>query len=51
MFFSAKDGDAVYSQQKQDQELTGVQITISILQNSDLTGRKWGKPLDYSGMT
>ena len=26
MFFAAKDGDALYSQQKQDQELTLAQI-------------------------
>ena len=27
MFFAAKDGEALYSQQKQDQELTVAQIT------------------------
>ena len=26
IFFAAKDGEALYSQQKQDQELTGAQI-------------------------
>ena len=26
-------------------------IMISLLQNSGLNGRKWGKPLDHSGMT
>ena len=35
-FFVAKDGDALYSQQKQDQELTVTQIMNSLLQNSDL---------------
>ena len=35
MFFAAKDGEALYSQQKQDQELTVAQI-MSSLQNSDL---------------
>ena len=35
-FFAAKDGEAVYSHQKQDQELTPAQIMNSILQNSDL---------------
>ena len=33
---SAKDGEALYSQQKQDQELTGAQIMSFLLQNSDL---------------
>ena len=36
MFFSAKDGEALYSQQKQDQELTVAQIMNSLLPNSDL---------------
>ena len=36
IFFAAKDGDALYSQQKQDQELTVAQIMNSLLQNSDL---------------
>ena len=35
-FFAAKDGEALYSQQKQDQELTVVQIMNSLLPNSDL---------------
>ena len=35
-FFAAKDGEALYSQQKQDQELTVAQIMSSLLQNSDL---------------
>ena len=51
IFFAAKDGDALYSQQKQDRELTVAQIMNSFLPNSDLNGRKWGKPLDHSGMT
>ena len=36
MFFAAKDGEALYSQQKQDLELTVTQIMNSLLQNSDL---------------
>ena len=36
IFFAAKDGEALYSQQKQDQELTLVQIMNSLLPNSDL---------------
>ena len=48
---AAKDGEALYSQQKQDQELTLAQIMNSLLPNSDLNWRKYGKPLDNSGMT
>ena len=36
IFFAAKDGEALYSQQKQDQEVTVAQIMNSLLQNSDL---------------
>ena len=36
VFFAAKDGEALYSQQKQDQELTVAQIMNSLLPNSDL---------------
>ena len=49
--FAAKDGEALYSQQKQDQELTVAQIMSSLLPNSDLNLRKWGKLLDHSDMT
>ena len=35
-FFTAKDGEALYSQQKQDLELTVAQIMSSLLQNSGL---------------
>ena len=35
-YFAAKDGEALYSQQKQDQELTVAQIMNSLLPNSDL---------------
>ena len=35
IFFIAKDGEALYSQQKQDQELTVAQIMNSLLPNSD----------------
>ena len=35
IFFAAKDGEALYSQQKPDQELTVAQIMNSILPNSD----------------
>ena len=36
IFFAAKDGEPLYSQQKQDQELTVAQIMNSLLPNSDL---------------
>ena len=48
IFFAAKDGKALYSQQKQDWELTVAQIMNSLLPNSDL--KKVGKatrPLRY----
>ena len=40
IFFVAEDGEAQYSEQKQDQELTVVQSMNSLLQNSDLNWRK-----------
>ena len=36
IFFATKDGEALYSQHKQDWELTVAQIMNSLLQNSDL---------------
>ena len=36
IFFAANDGAAIYSQQKQDWELTVAQIMNSLLPNSDL---------------
>ena len=36
IFFAAKDGEALYSQQKQDLELTVAQIMNPLLPNSDL---------------
>ena len=41
IFSAAKDGEALYSQQKQDRELTVDQIMDSLLPNSDL--KKVGK--------
>ena len=40
IFFAAKDSEAPYSQQKQDQELTGAQIMNSSLPNAGLNWRK-----------
>jgi len=36
IFFAAKAGQALYSQQKQDQELTVAQIMNTLLPNSEL---------------
>ena len=43
IIFVAKDGEALYSQQKQDWELTVAQIMKSLLPNSDL--KKVGKTI------
>jgi len=40
IFFAAEDGEALYSQQKQDWELTVAQIMNSLLQKTDINGRK-----------
>ena len=40
IFFAAVDGEALYSQQKQDVELTVAQIMNSLLQNLDLSWKK-----------
>ena len=40
IFFASEIGEALYSQQKQDLELTTAQIMSSFLQNSDLNLRK-----------
>ena len=37
IFFAARDGETLFSQQKQDPELTVAQIVNALLQNSDLT--------------
>ena len=39
IFFAAKDGEALYNQQKQDWELTVAQIMNSLLPNLDLNWR------------
>ena len=51
IFFAAEDGEALHSQQKEDQDLAMVQIMNSLLPNSDLNWGKYGKPIDHSGMT
>ena len=47
-FFATKYREAIYSQQKQDLELTVAQILIAKFR---LKLKKVGKPLDHSGMT
>ena len=43
IFFAAKDGEALYSQQKQDRALTVAQIMNSLLPNFRLKLKKVGK--------
>ena len=40
IFFAAKDGEALNSQQNQDQELTVAHIMISLVPNSDLNWKR-----------
>ena len=50
VFFAAKDG-ALYSQQKEDLELTVAQILSSLLQIETSIEESREKPLGHSGMT
>ena len=50
IFFAAKHGEALHSQQKQDREWTVAQIMTSLLPNSDINWRKLGKPQNPLGM-
>ena len=49
IFFAAKNGDALQSQQKQEWELTVAQIINCLLQNSDLNeeNREKSRPFSY----
>ena len=49
IFCAAKDGEALYSQQKQDQELSVAQIMNTLLPNSDKlkTAEKTSRPFRY----
>ena len=40
LVFAAKDGEALYNEEKQDQNLTVAQIMNSLLQNSELNWKK-----------
>ena len=44
IFFAAEDEEALYCQQKHEQELTVAQIMNSLLENSDLNWRRWSLP-------
>ena len=49
VFFAAKDGEALYSQQEQDWALTVAQIMNFLLQNSDLKKvEKTTRPFRYN---
>ena len=50
-FLVAEDGEAVYSQQKQDLELIVAQIISSLLQNSGYSEESREKPLGNLDMT
>ena len=50
IIFAAKDREALYNQQKQEQELTVAQIMNSLLSDTDLNRRNKRKPLEHSGM-
>ena len=50
IFFATKDGEVLYSEKKQDQELTGSDHEL-LVAKFRLNRRKQGKPLDHSGMT
>ena len=47
IFFAAKDGEALYSQQKQGWRLTVAQI-MNLLQISEFNWRKWGNRYDLN---
>ena len=58
IFFAAKDGKALYSQQNQDQELTDLVLTELTGSDHELLINKFrlklkevGKPPDHSDMT
>ena len=51
IFFAAKHGEALYSQQKQDRELTTAQLTELLIAKFRLKLKKVGKTIRHSGMT
>ena len=48
MFFAAKDGEALYNQQKQDKELTVSQIMNLLIAKFRLKSKKVGKTIRSS---
>ena len=50
IFFAAKDGEALYSQQKQHWEVTGSAHEL-LIAKFRFKMKTVGKPLDHSGMT
>ena len=50
IFFAAKNGEALYSQQKQHWEVTGSDHEL-LIAKFRLKLKKVGKPLDHSGIT
>ena len=50
IFFAAKGGDAAYSVQKQDEQLTGSDHEL-LITKFRLKLKKLRKPLDHKGMT
>ena len=50
VFVAAENGESSLQSEKQNLELTVPQNMNCILQNSGLNWRKWGKPLDHSGV-
>ena len=54
IFFAAKDGEALYSQQKKKTQKTGADCGSDhelLIAKFKLKLKKVGKPLDHSGMT
>ena len=51
IFFVAKDGEALYSQQRQDRELTVAQIMNSLLPKFRLKLKKVGKTRPFTNVT
>ena len=51
IFFAAKDGEAIYNQQKQDQRADCGSDHELLTEKFRLNLKKIEKPLDHSGMT
>ena len=51
IFFAAKDGEALYSQEKQELELTATQTMNNLIKKFQTSVEKYGKSLDHLSMT